>query len=135
MKEYSFNIYKAEKIFGAIKVVASRDGSIANIVIVDGANSGLKFSGRDYFRAMSSLRDHLEEQGIKLGSLGAHLHVYPSGMSSDMTFGAHAYKLCEGEQATRDKIVSIFATITEEDVKLLSFSSEQKNFRRKLFAA
>ena len=66
------------------------------------------YSKVGYFRALCSLREELESNGILMNCYGASENVYPSPMIEGMGGGEKAYKLVFGRPARRADLVSIF---------------------------
>lgn len=62
----------------------------------------------NFFLALQSLRQHLEDKHIQVMCNGAALNVYPSQMQLSMGTGHLAYKLKIGEPARLKDIVNIF---------------------------
>jgi hypothetical protein len=78
------------------------------LLILDYDDCKLESEEDDFFDALCTIRNHLEQRGLVPLCYGASINVYPSGMGRDMGSGLKAYKMQRGKQA-RD-LVHIFAT-------------------------
>ncbi|MFE3574657.1 hypothetical protein [Lysinibacillus sp. NPDC059133] len=68
----------------------------------------ISFKHENFFLALQSLRQHLEDKHIQIMCNGAALNVYPSQMQLSMGTGHLAYKIKFGEPARLKDIVDIF---------------------------
>ncbi|MFT9820100.1 hypothetical protein [Lysinibacillus sp. NPDC056185] len=68
----------------------------------------ISFKHENFFLALQSLRQHLEDKHIQVMCNGAALNVYPSTMQLSMGTGRLAYKVKLGEPARLKDIVDIF---------------------------
>jgi hypothetical protein len=76
------------------------------VKLVNFEESTACFTELDLYKAMQSLREHLEAKGYQLLCAGARPDVMPSAMSRSMGGGRQAYVLRPGKQAT--ELVDIF---------------------------
>lgn len=68
----------------------------------------INFKHENFFLALQSLRQHLEDKHIQVMCNGAALNVYPSTMQLSMGTGRLAYKVKFGEPAKLKDVVDIF---------------------------
>jgi len=68
----------------------------------------ISFKHENFFLALQSLRQHLEDKHIQVMCNGAALNVYPSTMQLSMGTGRLAYKVKFGEPAKLKDVVDIF---------------------------
>ena len=68
----------------------------------------ISFKHENFFLALQSLRQHLEDKHIQVMCNGAALNVYPSTMQLTMGTGRLAYKVKFGEPAKLKDVVDIF---------------------------
>jgi hypothetical protein len=70
---------------------------------------GRTFTAEDktLFAALRALRRQLESEGLLLCCQGCMPNVWPSGMSSQMAGGRHAYRLHPGRRSTPEDLVDI----------------------------
>ena len=68
----------------------------------------ISFKHENFFLALQSMRQHLEDKHIQIMCNGAALNVYPSQMQLSMGTGQLAYKIKFGEPARLKDIVDIF---------------------------
>lgn len=68
----------------------------------------ISFKHENFFLALQSLRQHLEDKHIQVMCNGAALNVYPSTMQLSMGTGRLAYKVTFGEPAKLKDVVDIF---------------------------
>jgi len=84
----------------------------------DAVRLELRFDDREFgaitedgfFEALTSIREQLEPEGLRLECYGGSRRVYPSGMVRSMGYGEKAYRLTMGQQAKSADLVSIFDT-------------------------
>jgi len=98
------------------------DGSLEVIeqaswkLVLTGLNDTFEGSGEDCFSALVSLRENLDQIGVRLLCMGARLDVYPSGMSRNMGGARKAYINKLGAPALNSDLVDIFDYTTPETV-------------------
>lgn len=68
----------------------------------------IECSEKNYFDALTKLREILEQDGIQILCKGANRNVYPSAMQFNMGIGRSAYMLTMHKQAMQRDVVDIF---------------------------
>lgn len=99
-----------EKIFeGMLKLYeASPDDEEMVLIELLILGDTISFKHENFFLALQSLRQHLEDKHIQVMCNGAALNVYPSTMQLTMGTGRLAYKVKFGEPAKLKDVVDIF---------------------------
>lgn len=82
----------------------------------------------NFFQALQSLRQNLEDKQIQIMCNGAALNVYPSQMQLSMGPGRLAYKLKFGKPAKTEDIVDIFEF--EDDLKFVAVQEQFSYYKR-----
>lgn len=81
-------------------------------------SSGAELSeeAADLFECLINLRTRLAEQGAVILCAGARKNVFPSSMARDMGGGRLAYRLTLGQQAKRDDLIDILASVSADQI-------------------
>lgn len=82
----------------------------------------ISFKHENFFQALQSLRQHLEEKHIQIMCNGAAFNVYPSTMQLSMGSGRLAYKFKFGKPAVTEDIVDIFEF--DKDLKFVEIKEQ-----------
>lgn len=88
----------------------------------------ISYEHENFFQALQSLRQNLEDKHIQVMCNGAALNVYPSQMQLSMGSGRLAYKLKFGRPATTEDIVDIFEF--EDGLKFVEVEEQLSYYNR-----
>ncbi|MDX8145653.1 hypothetical protein SK854_26320 [Lentzea sp. BCCO 10_0061] len=89
------------------------------IEVLEPGHLASTISGRDVRECFDALRRQLEDHGILLCCMGSRPDVWSSGMLHQFSDGREAYLHREGEKATNDDVVDIFAPTDASEVVTL----------------
>jgi hypothetical protein len=101
-------------------------------LILETAGRHEEVDASDCFHALQLLREKIRPDGYDIVCYGSSRHVYPSGMSRDMSGGLMAHKLYVGQQGQMKDVVRIFDTGPDVD---LASAEEQDAFYQSWFGS
>ncbi len=122
-------VYKADQIEFEIAFKLTKDKQYS-VILLETKHEGLSgiYKEVDYFYALSLLREELEKRNLFIGCKGALDHVFPSGLSAEMSDGLVAYDFSTNEKIHSKCRVNIFDSITEDEIsRLVTFNQQKEN--------
>ncbi|WP_229389535.1 hypothetical protein [Lysinibacillus sphaericus] len=118
------------KIFDGILTLyeESPDDEEMVLIVLSILGHTISYQHENFFQALQSLRQNLEEKKIQIMCNGAALNIYPSQMQLSMGSGRLAYKLKFGKPAISKDIVDIFEC--EDDLMFVKIEDQLKYYYR-----
>lgn len=118
------------KLFDGILTLyeESPDDEEMVLIVLSILGHTISYQHENFFQALQSLRQNLEEKKIQIMCNGAALNIYPSQMQLSMGSGRLAYKLKFGKPAISEDIVDIFEC--EDDLKFVKIEDQLKYYYR-----